>query len=232
MLDQVKKPYKLATDQIRALLWNTFTGPNGLKASMVVAAYGMICILAYCSWFEGKKRAEMAIWLAFSSPAVLFTFGATNCYWIILIVPFMILLLFMNRHNIRINFILEAFTPVSFIGAYVIAESWVFGGGATFDSLLFSFSQYLMNRRSSHSTNDMIHFIKSEFDYPGEFEYVLPAVAVLGMVVFMVINHPCFKLHTDGETELDERVIWKSWYWFRIAILVLWFFFNFYCLFK
>lgn len=231
--ENVKEPYILASSQIRALLFNVFNGPDGINSSVVVVAYGIICIVAYCCYYEYKMRGKLAVWLSFSSLAVLFTFGTMHCQWVILLVPFLIILLFLNKRDIRINFILEALIPMSFIGGYVITQSQIYGGRETFDSLLFSLSNYLMERRSSHINNDMIHFIMDTFEYPGEYERVLPAIAVVTMIAFMVINFPYFRSDTENkEIAVETQKIYYYWGWFRIAILITWFLLNFYCLFK
>ncbi len=112
-IDQVKTPYTLAASQIRALLVNVWgAGPDNLGASVVVIAYAAICILAYCNCYQDERRGKLSVWICYSSLAVLVAFGIMKCYWIILLVPFMVLLLFMERHNTRINFILEAFAPL------------------------------------------------------------------------------------------------------------------------
>lgn len=232
--DQVKMPYTLATSQIRALLVNVWgAGPDNMGASMVVITYALICILAYCSSCRDERRGQLTIWVCFSSLAVLVTFGTMKCYWIILMAPFMILLLFMDRCNIRINFVLEAFAPILTVSIYAITQSQVYGGRKTFDYLVLSFSGYLMNRRQSHSTNDMIHYIKDTFHYPGEYENAIPALAVVCMMAFMIINFPYHKHDSqEGKTALEEHQVWLRWGCVRIGILALWFLLNFWCIFK
>lgn len=92
------------------------------------------CILQLLS---GRKAGKLSVWICYSSLAVLVAFGIMKCYWIILLVPFMVLLLFMERHNTRINFILEAFAPLLTVSIYVITQSQVYGGRLTFDYLIF-----------------------------------------------------------------------------------------------
>lgn len=231
--ESVKIPYVLANSQIRALLFNSFAGPDGISAAVVVVAYGAICILAYCCYYESEQRGEMTIWLSFSSLALLFTFGTMHCQWIILLVPFMLLLVFENKT--RINYILETLMTMGFVGSYVITQSEIYGGRSTFDSLLFSLSDYLMQRRSSHANNDMIHFIMDTYEYPGEYERIMPAIAVVTMISFIIINCPFVRTVVDKckkrEIEMKETTI-VYWGWFRIVILVMWFLVNFYCLFK
>ena len=230
--NQVRRPYTLATSQIRALVVNVWgAGPDNMGASMVVIAYATICIFAYCSCYNDARRGKLSIWFCFSSIAVLVTFGTIKCYWIILMAPFMILLLFMDKRNIRINFVLEAFTPIMFICVYVITQSQVYGGRMTFDYLLLSFSKYLMNRRQSHSTNDMIHYIKDTIQYPGEYENVIPALVIVCMITFIIINFP-HNITEEQEIAIDEQKVWCQWGFVRIGILVLWFVLNFWCLFK
>lgn len=231
--DAVKLPYVLANSQIRALLWNAFPGPDGIAASVVVVAYCVVCIIAYCCCYDDEKKGNLTIWLSFSSLAVLFTFGTMHCQWVILLVPFMVLLLFMDNKDVRIKFILEAVIPMSFVGGYIITQSEIYGGRETFDSLLFSLSRYLMERRSSHSNSDMIHFIMNEFEYPGEYERIMPAIAVVGMMTFMVMSFPFFDRKEKNACDHEEKKqIYHFWGWFRVAVLIAWFLLNFYCLFK
>ncbi len=235
-IDRVKTPYTLATSQIRALLVNVWgSGPDNMGASMVVIAYAVICILAYCNRYQDKRRGKLSVWFCFSSLAVLVAFGTMKCYWIALLAPFMILLLFMESQNIGLDFILEAFAPILTVSIYVITQSQVYGGRLTFDYLLFSFSDYLMNRRQSHSTNDMIHYIKDTFRYPGEYEYALPALAIVCLVGFMIVNFPYQKyekMEKPGETAIVEQRVWYRWACVRIGILIVWFALNFWCIFK
>ncbi|MDE5700468.1 MAG: hypothetical protein K2I96_24220 [Lachnospiraceae bacterium] len=231
-IDQVRVPYTLATSQIRALLVNVWgAGPDNMGASMVVIAYAVICILAYCSCYNDVRRGKLSVWLCFSSMAVLVTFGTMKCYWEILLSPFMVMLLFMEKRSIRIDFVLEAFSPILITGIYVITQSQVYGGRKTFDYLLFSYSKYLMNRRESHSNSDMIHYIKDTIQYPGEYENVFPALVVVFMITFMIINFPYYQ-HEDQERTTDEQKVWCQWGCVRIGILILWFVLNFWCLFK
>lgn len=235
-IDQVKTPYTLAASQIRALLVNVWgAGPDNLGASVVVIAYAAICILAYCNCYQDERRGKLSVWICYSSLAVLVAFGIMKCYWIILLVPFMVLLLFMERHNTRINFILEAFAPLLTVSIYVITQSQVYGGRLTFDYLIFSASSYLMNRRQSHSTNDMIHYIKDTFQYPGEYEYAVSALAVVCLAGFMVVNFP-YQKQRDEETVrvtgAEEQKLWYQWGCVRVGILMIWFILNFWCIFK
>lgn len=231
-VSQVRISYTLAASQIRALLVNVWgAGPDNMGASMVVIAYALICIYAYCSCYEDVRRGKLSVWLCFSSLTVLVIFGTMKCYWEILLAPFMVLLLFMEKRSIRINFVLEAFSPIVLTGIYAITQSQVYGGRKTFDYLLFSFSPYLMKRRESHSTNDMIHYIKDTFQYPGEYENMLPALVVAFMITFMIINFP-FHRNEEQEQAVNEQRIWYQWGCVRIGILIFWFVLNFWCLFK
>ena len=231
-VNQVRIPYTLAKSQIRALLVNVWgAGPDNMGASIVVIAYVIICILAYRCCYKDAKRGKLSTWFCFSSIAVLVTFGTMKCYWIILMAPFMILLLFMDKRNIRINFVLEAVTPVMIICVYVITQSQVYGGRMTFDYLLLSLSKYLMNRRESHSTNDMIHYIKDTIQYPGEYENAIPALVIVCIITFMIINFP-HNITEEQEIAIEEQKVWCQWGLIRIGILVLWYVLNFWCLFK
>jgi hypothetical protein len=201
--ESIKMPYVLANSQIRALLFNIFSGPDGMDASVTVVAFSCVCILAYW-WGDEVDKEKKTIWISFASLAVLFTFGTMHCHWVILMVPFLSILIFMNPNDLKLNVILEMIMQVSLISVYVVTQAEIFGGSETFDSLVFSMSNYLMNRRAAHSTNNMILFIKDSFEYPGEYDKILPALAVVSVIAILVINFPRVKRKANIEN-IEER---------------------------
>ena len=81
----------------------------------------------------------------------------------------------------------------------------------------------------------MIHYIKDTFQYPGEYEYAVSALAVVCLAGFMVVNFP-YQKQRDEETVrvtgAEEQKLWYQWGCVRVGILMIWFILNFWCIFK
>jgi hypothetical protein len=199
------------TDNFKALLNSDFNVFNS-NMSVVVLCFGLLCI--WCYMKKSELKNDLAIFVSFIGIAILFALGESTPYWIILIVPFMILLIFKNDNSYKLLLPLETIFSVGYIYVYMLVCPWIFGSYNTFDFLIFSWIPGYIE-----STHGMVtDFIK--FRNLDIYDGAVAAVMLACLIGIMVITYPLKQHHLDKSDEKQGLI--RGWYWARIAIAVCW----------
>jgi len=114
------------------------TLPGGLSPiSIFWLGYFMLCAVAY---FSKKKEMEenlkLVIWL--TAVFFLLLFGFANChpYWIVLYLPFLIMVILEHKENLKINILIETVFEIIVILMQGVEYNWVYFSGMSFTSLI------------------------------------------------------------------------------------------------
>ncbi len=183
--------------------------------SFMVLGFALLCI--WCFMQDSKKRKELSCYVAFISFSVLFSVGFTTPYWIILLMPFMLLLTMKNEKYYSILMPLELIFTGGYIFIYIIKMPWIFGSADTFDFLLLSLIP---------GYQDMIHACLADFlKFRGLliFDGAVAAMMVACLLGIGIIANPCKQKQV--ESTAGNNVL-RCWYWGRIACVVAWILLN------
>lgn len=184
--------------------------------SIVLAAFMVLCIWCYLK--ESKHKNDLAVYVSFIGFSLVFAFGEATAYWIILLVPFQLLLILKNPKHYNILFPMEVMFMVSYVYVFIFRTSWIFGSENTFSFLLFSLiPEY----------NNQIHGFISDFlklkgldIFSGAMSAILFAVTI-GIIY---ITYPLKK--EENSDNMTDNIYIKGWYWVRIAVMYAWVFLN------
>lgn len=108
---------------------------KGSNVAPFIIALGLVCVLAYVIKNSEENIKKYAVYFCFLGYVVYFMFSEWNSYWIILLCPFLILLIFNNVRYLKINLLLEMMAGILIIVKKAYDQPWVFGGGETFSYL-------------------------------------------------------------------------------------------------
>jgi hypothetical protein len=197
-------------------LFNVKFDAFGTQMSIFVLCF--VCLCIYCYVKKSDLKNELAVYISCLSLAILFTVGILTPYWIILIVPFMLLIIFKENDYYNILLPVEAIFTVGYMYIYIIQTAWIFGSENSFDFLLISLIP---------GYNDNIHGYIKDFlgvrnleIYDGAFA----AVMVACLIAVMLLTYPLKRGNDLNNSKSDMYL--KGWYWFRLALAYGWIFLN------
>lgn len=114
---------------------------SGIQAFNVDLSIALLLFVLLCIWCYSQKsaiRADMTIFVSALGLLSLFVFGTITTYWILLIVPFLLLLIFKDDQHYHILLPLELLFACGFMYIAIFRTKWIFGSEDTFNFLLFS----------------------------------------------------------------------------------------------
>lgn len=198
-----------------ALLNSNFNA-FGSSMSIVVLLFGLLCIWCYMQNAEHKQK--LALYVSFLGFSILFTFGSLTPYWIVLLMPFALMLIFQSKNYYNILFPLEILFTICFLYFYTLDVSWIFGSENTFSFLLFSLIPNYV---------DSIHGYIADFIKVRNldiFSGVAAGIMVSCLIGIAVITYP---LKNAVKQPADDKAgDLKVWYWLRFALLAAWILLN------
>lgn len=106
-----------------------------VPVSLALCAFFLFCIWCYVK--KSEERKKLAVWIPFVGFSILFSLGMVTPYWIVLLIPFEMLLIFENVSRYNILFPLETIFSAAFVYIFILEICWIFGSFDTFDFLLF-----------------------------------------------------------------------------------------------
>ncbi len=190
-------------------LFNNLIPIGDYFASIFVLPFIGICIAAYLTKDEkGAANGRKEIYLTFLSFLFFFLFSYSwNSYWIVIFAPYLVLVMFMNEKLLGVNCILELVFSVGLVIQKMIHQPWVFGGGHTYEYLLFK----NMRQRPMNT-----YYLLEKFGL-AEYQTVIYALAVACVLGLAVINMPALRM----EERAAEIRFSRTWIWARLAALLI-----------
>jgi hypothetical protein len=186
----------------------------GLGNMSIVSAYFIaVCILAH--FIEPKEETQYRAWIPWIALAgwyTLFIFWGANTYWYVLIAPFIILVILNRTEHLSFGLMTEIVLMNVMMMERICSQWWVFGGGATFTSLM------LRDYVSSHSA--LLYNILNRLT--GNYFSALKSVYISAIVVLGFTLLICFRpTKATGSKDFPVRPL-KVALWIQLAILFLW----------
>ena len=193
----------------------------GVPVSLVLCAFFILCI--WCFLRKSEDRKKLAVWVSFLGFSILFVLGASSPYWIIILIPFEMLLIFENSPDFGALFPMEIIFSAAYVYTFILRVPWIFGSQDTFDFLLFRYIPGYEGR---------IHGFVSDFisqrgldSYSG----VASAMLVACIVGIAMVTYPLKKGVPDKEcitSDERENNYIRGWYWARIGLACGWILLN------
>lgn len=185
---------------------------DSLQIAIFVLLYGLLCIACYVLSKEKAEKCNNVIYVSFLTYLILFfLMGGCNPYWLVIISPFFILLVFSNSKYLKTNILLETVISGLFVIEEIYQFSWVFGGGETFNDLF-------LRNMGKRNLGERIHvkYLLDVFDY-SELRPAIMGMLFAFIIAFCIINFPGKRI-TDEETVVERGVMWA-----RLGVLMVYF---------
>ena len=180
---------------------------------LVVLLLGLLCVWCFVQTVDDNdKLNDLAISVCYWSLLILFAFGICSPYWLILIMPFQIILAMRNSELIPITIPLDIAIGVAYIYVYTFDVPWIIGSCEIFDNLLISLIP---------GYTEQIHgYIKDYLSIHGGFKTLFGAVWTVGAFGIGYVTLPFRK--QQPLNGVDKGIYCKLWYWIRIILLYGW----------
>lgn len=194
-------------DTLLSISFEAFKSPM----SIAVLCFGILCI--WCFIKDRRDKETLAVYVSFIGFAILFAFGDSTPYWIILIAPFQLLLIMASSQFYDILFPLEVAFMLAYNYIYIFKNSWILGADNTFSFLVCSLIP---------GYNDKVHgFISDFFTQRGlnGFEGIMAATLVVSIIGTIALTNP---LKEKNDRKIEEEKYLKGWYWVRLGIVYGW----------
>ena len=184
--------------------------------SILIILYVILCV--YCYTIDSNSDSFIKyqyIYIITCAWMIYFMFYPFNTYWIVLLVPFLILIVFEKSKKIGFNIILECIFSMAIFLAGSIRQHWVIGGNNDLNSYRF-FEQLfssigLVTYKLTPLSNQLANYSKEKVNLFILFNSIFMALGI----VFLVVNRPKSKVIF----ECSEKTT-KQLYIFRILLQV------------
>lgn len=101
---------------------------------------GLIGIYIFCyAWRKTNDtvfNGQIVILVVAGIWTVFCLFANMNPYWVIYLAPFLVMVVFMNKHNMKLSLLLDIIFNVSLTIIFILKFTWVYGGTETFSYLI------------------------------------------------------------------------------------------------
>lgn len=180
----------------------------GMNISIYVMIFGLLCVFAYVLENNQENILKYTIYLSFASYAVFFMFTTWNSYWIVLLAPFLVLIIFNNGKYFKVNLLLEMLATLTIIIKKTHDQPWVLGGGETF--------QYLV-LKDSGGRNIRIDYLLDLYGIV-DLMTIIYSVSLGCFLALLLLNFPAkVKQNNIGTVNIERGLMW-----IRLAILIGW----------
>ncbi len=171
--------------------------------SLLFVLYAALII--YCYMQDDNKNMlifrKKSIYICLCSWAIFFMFVSINSYWIVLIVPFLILTLQTGNANKKINYLMEAIFSVAMFLTLNMRQYWILGGNTCMRMLphriLCFFFPEVMKVGGYHLGN-FLSYINDKFNI----QIYLNSTCLITLIVFLIINFPG---KNGNESDISEE---------------------------
>lgn len=184
-------------------LFNSTMTMLGYDASLFIIAFFVICCFAYLRNVDGEQRKQFTIYYLFASFSALFMFSRPQPYWVALLIPFLIILVFYRADSLM-GFGIEQIITLSYIFMGTLYSRREFGGSKLFNYLL-------LQSKATEESSFADFLTEREFGI-----YMTPINACImgGTIILLIITHP-----KNKENYHREAVNYRVLAWIRLAII-------------
>lgn len=197
---------------------------KGYVASLLVFLFVLLCIWCYIQKTEDTDAwRQKCIYVTAVSFLLFFVMSSPSPYWIVILYPFLLLLIYMNIDKLRVNLILEkAFTMTMFL-VYVINTDWVYGGSQSFDWLFLTRWGIVPKGHELQGPPTIAGYLDKL--YIPKFMPVITAICLASVIGIAYINYP--KVKYDEElTEEYMLELQHGFVVFNVLFLIVWYVVN------
>lgn len=171
------------------------TGTIGFGTLFVYIFLWVVFLVLCYAWREEdneKRLSEVAVYVCFMAYMIQFTFGYSHPYWLILLVPFMVLVILQNEKLRYLNLLLEMLLTAAMAVAQIFTYTWCFNSSI----VNLSFWKMLLPEGVSDQEFSVMSILAGVVSDPRLQEYASGAglsVFAAGMILFTIFNCPLWK---------------------------------------
>ena len=169
------------------------TGSIGFGTLYIyIFAWVVFLILCYCYPVQEKNNYRIPIYVCYAAYTIQFTFGYSHPYWLILMVPFMVLLILMDERHRYINLLLELVGTAAMAWAQIFTYTWCFKSNI----LNLSFWKDILPAGVAQEDYSVITVLSRYIQDPRLQEYAAGiGLSVYGacILIFSLLNFPLWK---------------------------------------
>lgn len=214
-------------DVVTEHFWNKmlFFEFPGVRKGLSVSTLTLIMVLIFIFAYTVRKdeNNKFALYISTVSLMVFFLLSSPSPYWIVLMYPFLMLLLFAEKGKFRINMLLEMAFSLCLFLVYIIETYWVFGGSCTFDWLLLErlgITQYVGTLQEGICVAGYINKFGIEENIS-----LVTAVVLATAIALIVINYPKLKYNEELDDKYEKQFT-SGMSIFRVLVLGVWLLMN------
>ncbi|MCP1108671.1 hypothetical protein NK118_00200 [Lachnospiraceae bacterium PAL227] len=211
--------YQISTKSFSSLLINRlqttgFTWQYEVYVLPIFIVF-IVGLFIYAYIMEAKDERELgyyAVYIATVAFVGLMTLILFNPYWMVLISPFILLVIFMNPRFFKLNILLETIISAILLFVSIVINYWVFGQ-STMTRMLFGV--FYPEGRSARFTT-----INDLFRTLGLDKYINFAFGALVacVIAFFIINYPSKVFRNLPMKLKNQETVERSVVWSRCAV--------------
>ena len=199
---------------------------KGYSASLLVLLMVLLCIWCYVQRKDDIKNLRYNyIYAAAVAWLIFFTMASPSPYWIVVLYPFLMLMIFMKPECIRTGMLLQyGFTMLMFL-MYVLDTGWVYGGPGNLDFLLL---KGLLPEGHDSENGPGVYRYLNNLGLPA-YTNIITAICLACAIGLVVLYHYRVKV-TEDISEKEENKLMHGfailqigflWVWFAVVVFVV-----------
>lgn len=190
------------------LILNSNISIAGYSLNIFLLLFGILCVYAYIHNFEKDENKNLKYtYIASVSISLFLSFTHIRSYWIILIVPFILLITSINKKNYPISLLLFIIGTSSF-GIYILMNHWVYST-SDLTSKLFLAKYINFYDRDIFEYQNIYNFFN--INNLTKYSTLLYTIFISSIISIFVINKPNSK---------DTNISYKSYNLELLQILI------------
>ena len=170
----------------------------------------IILLFVFCYYKVISTTEELnkfSVYVSFLSFAILFGFTSSYPYWVIFIVPFIILLVLQNPKNMEFNMIIEIVMSTVLIFSHMIVFPHCFSD-YTFAPMVLPKLFVKLSDIPKLLTTESLRNYPNLFDFVNQQILPILIAAFIGMLLTLAfVNFPKFELNKKNSKEINPKIV-------------------------
>lgn len=192
------------------------------EISLCVVAYVLVCI--YC-YFQKNDDSKEFIYKVFYTCAIswiiFFMFFQYNSYWIVLLIPFLVVLVFSDKRRFAINMIFESVFSIALYLSMNIRQWWIVG--YPYGNSKAGLLEWIISQKRNLENGKVFGTLGkwlSSLSFESDMLLVINSICIVSISVLLYINRPGSVVEFKCE-EKTEEIVYNVRTVFNILILIL-----------
>ncbi len=179
---------------------------NNFSLNVFVILFVTTCIYAYIVKKEDELYLYKTIYIAGASISSFIIFTSIRSYWIILMIPFVLMVLLFNRKYFRVNMILYIIGTACY-SIYSLMNHWIYSHERIISKLLLH--KFIEIPEPPFLKYDGVYGLLSKFDLI-KYSPIIYTIFAVSIIAIFLLNYPKSKKFEDREYKYESWfVLWQ-----------------------